>query len=273
MPEALERAFAELALGVEPVPADPVAVRAWLDRSGVSADDAAAILDDGADRLFVYRTLIRATLRDAVACAIPRTMHRLGGVFDEYFTRYLSEVGPRSRYLRDITTELLDFCAPLWPDDPRVPPWAMDLARHEAVQIVVASELARPLGAEPGELDLDTPVRFIDAVRLMSYDHAVHRLSDRLDDRTPPAAEPTRLLVYRSPEHDVRYLQLTPLAAAILERLLAGDALGAALLDATRSTGTELGESVLAGTAALLADLAERGALVGSNRPPERMTT
>ncbi|MCC6669386.1 MAG: putative DNA-binding domain-containing protein [Polyangiaceae bacterium] len=263
MPEALEIAFAELALGPELSPDDPVAVRAWLDQSGVDREDAQAIVDAGVDRLFVYRTLIRTTLREAVECAIPRTAHRLGAVFDEYFARYLREVGPRSRFLRDVTTELLDFCAPLWAADRRVPPWAMDLARHEAVQVVVASELAGPGNANRQPLELELPVRFVEAVRLMRYDHAVHRLSDALQDRTPPVTEPTRLLVYRSPEHDVRYLELTPLAAAILERLLAGAPLGAAVVEACRAAGTPLGESVRSGTATLLADLAERGALLG----------
>lgn len=253
--------MAELVFGPGFAPSDAAARDAWLTRNGVGEADAQAIRDDGVERLFVYRELVRGTLREAVYAAIPRTMARLGPLFDEYFERYLAEVGPRSRYLRDVTTELLDFCAPLWASDPRVPPWAMELARHEAVQIVVASELARPPKHEPGELALDLPVRFVEAVRLMRYSHAVHRLSDDVLDRTPPLAEPTRLIVYRSPEHEVRYLETTALAADILERLLAREPLGAAIRGACGGT---VGASVLEGTAILLADLAKRGVLLGA---------
>lgn len=259
--------MAQLAFGPEISPNDGAAVRAWLHDCQVSDEDARAILDDGVERLFVYRNLIRSTLREAVGCAIPRTMERLGGVFDEYFSRYLRESGPSSRYLRDVTTQLLDYCAPHWADDPRVPAWAMDLARHEAVQIIVASERTRPPAREPGALDLEAPVRFIEATRLMRYSHAVQRLSDDLSDRTPPVAEATAILVYRSPDHDVRYLELSPLAAAVLERLLAQTPLQSAIVGACGDLGAALDDSVVQGTAALLADLAERGALLGALEP------
>lgn len=262
MPEALESAMAELVFG--PPLADAAAVQACLERQGVDQEDVQAILADGVDRLLVYRKLVRGTLRDALDAAIPRTMARLGPVFDEHFDAWLRERAPRSRYLRDVTTELLDFCAPRWASDPRVPAWAMDLARHEAVQIVVASEQARPREREPGELSLDAPVRFIEAVRLMRYAFAVHRLSDDAGDRTAPPAEPTALFVYRSPEHEVRYLETSALAADILERLLSGEPLGEAIRRAASESGQALQPRVLEGTATLLADLAERGALLGA---------
>ncbi|MBK7580787.1 MAG: putative DNA-binding domain-containing protein [Myxococcales bacterium] len=269
MPEALELAMADLVFGPGFAPDDEAAIGNWLRTNGVGEDDARAIKEQGLERLLVYRTLVRGTLREALECAIPRTMARLGAVFDEYFDRYLAEVAPRSHYLRDVTPELLAFCQPLWPADPRVPAWSMDLARHESVQIDVASELARPLAHEPGELSLELPLRFIEAVRLMRYEYAVHRLNDDLDDRTPPAHEPTALLVYRSPEHEVRYLEQSPLAADILERLLAGQPLGNALQTACETRTIELDQKVVEGTATLLADLAERGALLGSRQMEE----
>jgi hypothetical protein len=261
---ALESAIHALAFGPEIDLESEPEVRAWLERHGVSARDADAIVARGAAKLGIYRRLLRGNLFEAVEIAIPRVVARLGDVFREYFDRYLAAHGPRSRYLRHVTTELLDFCEPLWPSDPRVPSYMMDLARHENVQIEVASMLARPLEAEPGELDLERPLRFIEAVRLMRYDHAVHRLSDSLEDRTQPAAEPTALLVYRNPEHEVRYLELTPLAAAILERLLIGEALGAAITRSCAELGTTPDAAVLEGCSRLLADLAERGALLGA---------
>ena len=83
-------------------------------------------------------------------------------------------------------------------------------------------------------------------------------------------SEPTRrevaLLVYRSPEHEVRYLELTPLAAGIIERLLVGLTLERAVREAAAAEQAELTEAVLSGAAALLADLAERGVVWGPRR-------
>jgi hypothetical protein len=120
----------------------------------------------------------------------------------------------------------------------------------------------------PQPLDLERGVGFIEAVRLARYDHAVHLLSEDPDDRTLPREEPTQIFIYRSPEHEVRYLELTPLAAEILTRLIAGLPLGASVRDASAAVGAELSQSVLEGTARLLFDLAERGALTGALPSP-----
>jgi hypothetical protein len=223
-----------------------------------------AILEAGPERLFFYRRLVRENLRGALELSIPRSIARMGGVFDEYFDRFLLEQGPRTHYLRDVTTELLAFCEARWPQDPRVPDYLWDLARHEAVQIEIGAMDTRGAVRETQPLELDARVGFIEAARLMSYDFAVHRLSDNEADRSPPAREPTRLFVYRSPEHEVRYLELTPLAAEILARLLSGLPLGASVRDASAAVGVSLTESVLEGTARVLFDLAERGALTGA---------
>jgi hypothetical protein len=139
----------------------------------------------------------------------------------------------------------------------------MQLARHEQVQIEVGSKQVRPPDREPEALELDAPVRFIEATRLMRYDYALHELPEITEDRTEPSRRPTALLVYRNPRHEVRYLELTPLAAEILERLLAGQTLREALTNGCTTLQVTADESVLTGTARVLADLAARGALLG----------
>jgi hypothetical protein len=206
---------------------------------------------------------VRSRLREAVELAVPRTLVRLGPLFDEYFGRFLAERGPRTHYLRDVTREWLDFCEPLWAEDARVPAYLVDLAWHEALEIIVASGADPvPLAGAP-ELDLARGLSFIEAARVVRYRHAVHELSEDPRDTRAPRSSPTALFVYRSPEHDVRYLELTPLAAAILERLLQGAALGEAVTLAARGAGAALDAGVLEGTARLLSELAARGALLG----------
>ncbi len=80
------------------------------------------------------------------------------------------------------------------------------------------------------------------------------------------------LFVYRSPEHEVRYLELSALAFGILERLLAGETLERALASSVAERGVSLDQSVLEGTARLLADLAERGAFSALCRAKRRAT-
>lgn len=258
MQAGLESALAELVLGP---PIEPQDLGALLSRHALEPEERAA-LEAAPERFLVYRKLVRNTLRNAVALAIPRTMARLGPLFDETFERFLAERGPRTHYLRDVTTELLDFAAPIWEADARVPAWAHDLARHEALEIVVASLGEAVVPRELGALDAERPLAFIEAARVVRYAFAVHRLPANEDDRSAPVREPTALFAYRDAEHDVRYLELTPLAADFVERLLAGESMKAALLGACAGSGTEPG-AALPGTAALLSDLTARGALLG----------
>jgi hypothetical protein len=267
---ALESAIAELALGAPFDLADASAVAAWIQRHGIAPEDADALLSDGLERWLVYRTLVRDNLREPLLLAMPRSAARLGALFEEYFSKFLAERGPRTHYLRDVAREFLDFCAPLWQHDRRVPPFLHDLARHEASCIEIGSLETRRAGPAVAELDLDRTVCFIEAARLAEYAHAVHELSENEDDRSEPARHRTQLFVYRSPEHEVRYLELTPLAAEILRRLLAGETLRAALEGACGSLGVALDSQVLQGAARVLSDLAERGALLGAPAVEQR---
>lgn len=259
MQQALERIFADLLLGPPP---DAAVLADLSARHGLDADDAAA-LQEQLERLLVYRELTRGNLREALELSIPRSIARLGALFDFYFDRFLLERAPRTHYLRDVTPELLDFCLPLWAQDPRVPRYLADLARHEALHIEVSALPSLPRGHVPAPLALDRGVELGAALRLMRYRHAVHELPADVSDRSEPAQRDVALLVYRSPEHEVRYLELTPLAWGVLDRLAAQESLEAAVRGAAGALHLELTEAVLAGTAALLADLAERGVVWG----------
>lgn len=264
--QALERALGELVLGAELQTNDGAAVQAWLERCGVEGADAEALRAQ-VEGLAVYRGLVRARLREAVELAIPRTIARLGPLFDEYFARFLAEHGPRSHYLRDVTTELFDFATPLAAADARVPAWALELARHEALDVLVGSLAENPGPGALSELDPERGLAFSATARVVRYAHAVHRLSADPEDRSEPERVPTALFVHRNADHEVRYLELTPLAAAILERLLAGESLRNALEGASAELGVPLDAGVLEGTARVLAELAERGAVLSAREP------
>lgn len=262
MQEALESAFADFALRAE-LPSEPAAWASFWARHGVPLTDAQA-LTHALPRLLVYRKLVRGNLRHALECTIPRTIARLGARFDQDFAAFLESHAPQTHYLKDVTPSFLAFALERWLGDLAVPAYLRDLARHEALQIEVATLLARPKENVPAELALDQGVEFIDAVRLVHYDWAVHRLSEDETRHDEPEASPTSLLVYRSPEHEVRYLELSAFAAALLARLLSERlSLQAALFGATAALGVPLDDARLSATARLLSDLAERGALLG----------
>ena len=263
MQRALEGALAELTLGPEIPPDDRAGVAAWLARHHLEGEDAEALSRDF-PRLLVYRKLVRGNLQGALRATIPRTLSRLGSRFALDFDAFLIERPPVTHVLRDVTPSFVEFALPRWAADANVPAYLADLARHEALQVEVASQLALPKGHVPAELSLEHGVEFIAAVRLVHYAWAVHRLPESEHSRELPEANEIDLLVYRSPEHDVLYLELGPFAAALLAGLL-GERLSLAesLRGAARRVASPLDDELLSRAARLLAELAERGALLG----------
>lgn len=237
----------------------------YLRAQGMDGKDLHALVQVGAERILVYRALVHNRMRNATRAFIPRTVARLGASrFRGEFERWVDERAAQSHYLRDVPEEFVRWVIPRWTLDPEIPEYIPDLARHELLDNSVRND---PAGGEPetGQpVALDRPLAFDGTVRLLDYTFAVHRLPADRGDTTAPEPKPTALLVYRDPEHTVRYLELTPFAAASLRRLLAGETVQGALQGAAADLGEPLDDEKLASAATLLADLADRRAMLGA---------
>jgi hypothetical protein len=239
---------------------------AFLAEYGVHGADAAALLAKGGERFLIYRKLVHNRLRAATRESIPRAVARRGKEpFIADFAAFMEDHACASPYLRDIPAEFVEWVLARWQADPEVPRYLGDLARHELLEADVRND---PDGGEPATgkpVALDAALAFDGSTRLMRYDFAVHRLSYATSDRSDPAEERTHLLVYRDADVKVRYLELTPWAAAVLDRLFThGDAVQPGLLAAAAALGEALDDDKLGTAAPLFADLAERGVLLGA---------
>jgi uncharacterized protein len=243
--------------------------QAFLEGGGLSRADAEATARFGAARLLVYRKLVRRGIAAAVRTQMPRAADRLGTKFDALVDAFVEERAPASHYLRDVAFELVDFAAPRLEADPEVAPFLIELARHE-LSAYAAGSAPDPERVDRPEVALDRAVVFDPSARVARYEHAVHELSEEVGARDVPRRAATRLFVYRDAEDEIRYLALTPFAAAVVERLLAGDALGAAVKAGAADAGVDLDDAALAGAASLLEDLKARGALLGAALPGEK---
>lgn len=267
--DALEHAIADACLGENS--GDDLArdLRRFLEARGVSAEDVDAIVA-APHRLAVYRSLVRNGLGAVVARMLPLTRARLNascaGRFDADVSRFLEEVGPRTHYLRDVPHELFAWARPRWAADPHVPAYLTDLAAHELACFAVAAAESRPDVPSPGAVTPDGAIAFADSARLLHCGWAVHELPADETATDIPARREVDLLAYRDAGHAVRWLELTPLAAAIMQRLLGGETLRLATGGACEEYRTAPA-AVAADVARLLADLAERGVLLGGSEP------
>jgi hypothetical protein len=268
--QALQRAIAHACLGIdagERIANDP---RAFFAAHGAAPEDIEAILASPRT-LLVYRSLVRNGLSSIVLRMLPRTRARLNaacpGRFDADLASFLDEAGPRTHYLRDVPAELFAWAEPRWRSDSRAPPYVSDLASFELAHFAVAASESAHAADGLENVALDRPLAFIESARIAHYLWAVHELSVDEGAIDEPQRRDVHLLAYRNAIHAVRWLELTPLASAILERLLSGDALGAAVQHACASRGAALAGSLEA-LPRLLADLGARGVLVGARRRP-----
>jgi hypothetical protein len=258
--------IADACLGADAGEAIAGDLRGWLEERGVAAEDVEAILA-APRRLGVYRSLVRNGLSVVVLRMLPRTRARMNaaceGRFDRDVAAFVAEVGPRTHYLRDVPAELVAWAEPRWRADPQVPAYLADLAVHELTHFAVAAAAPASAAPELAEVALDRPLAFVESTRLSSHAWAVHELPADEEALEPPARREVHLLAYRDAEHVVRWLEVTPLAAAILARLVTGEPLGEAVERACAEAATAPA-AVMADIARLLADLGTRGVLLGA---------
>jgi hypothetical protein len=237
---------------------------AYLAKHGVEGEDAEAMLAGGGSRrLGLYRQLVRHNVVNVASTILEHTRARLDAHVPDEFARsvaaFLAAVGPRTPHLRDVPAELLAWAAPRWREDARIPAWLVDHAELELVDFTIGVAPRPPAPPPLADVTADRALVFGDPRVIVHLDWAVH---ERRGEE--PEKRAVHLLVYRDAQHAVRYLELTPLASQILELLFAGRPLAAAMVEACAASGQAMDDSVLGGAARLLADLGERGVLLGA---------
>ena len=244
----------------------PDDLEALLEAHGIPREDAEALLASPR-RLGLYRRLVRHNVTSVIETILEHTRVRLErrapGELERSIAAFLDEVGPRTPHMRDVPAEFVAHAAPRWRTDARLPSWIADYAELELVDFTVG---VAPRPSPPPaltEVAVDRPLVFAEARQLVHLGWAVNVMA-RDDLEAEPEPRSVSVLVYRDAAHCSRFLELTPLAAAILEQLFAGAPLGQAMVAACASKAHPLDDAVLAGAARLLADLGERGVLLGA---------
>jgi hypothetical protein len=225
-----------------------------------------------------YRRMVRSRFYQVTAHGFERLIGVIGMErFHAMVDRFLDEAPPRSPYLRDVPGELVAFVESAWDRIHAafaLPAYALDLMRYEWAELDAgySHEEVRPSDVVP--LVMDQRAVLSPAHRLLQLDFAVHRCpwetpegvlgTDGDDGLVAPG--PISLCLYRDPKtHDVETLELTPVAFAILSGIEREHAsLTDVVRNASREQNVEVDVAFVEALSALLADLIERGVLLGS---------
>jgi uncharacterized protein len=248
-----------------------VALRDALFATDPSDADFAA-LGANPERWKVYRRMVRSRFVENVEHGFERLRAIVGEEpFREIIACFLAESPPRSHYLRDVPGEFLHFFEHHRERLMRayaLPAYALDLARYEWAELETAYSHEEASALEVGSLVMDRTPVLTPAHRLVDVAYPVHRMGTSAYDASMQPA-PFSLCLYRDPKtHEVAVLELTPVTAAML---CAMESRTSTLTEVVRNAAATVGVTVdvafVDALSTLLADLTERGVLLGSLVP------
>ena len=215
----------------------------------------------------VYRRLIFNNIQGLLATNFPVLRRLLGDDAWRALVRdFLAEHRAATPYFLEVGREFLDYLAETRGERSGDPPFLLELAHYEWVELAlaVADEDLDAIPADPeGDLLAGRPVLSPTAWSLQ-YRFPVHQIGPDFQPEEP-GEQATFLVVYRDRDHAIGFLAINPVTARLLQLLAeGGDETGEALL---RRIAAEIGhadpEQVVAAGADILADLARRDVVLG----------
>lgn len=221
-------------------------------------------------RMAIYRELFYNNLDSLLAGNFPVLRKLLADDHWHALVRdFLVRHRARTPYFPQIAQEFLDYLQNERETEPRDPPFLLELAHYEWVELAVSigQESADPIDPDPnGDLITGLPVVSPLAWNL-TYRYQVHRIGPDFQPDAP-GEEPTHLVVYRNRVEDVEFMQINVVTQRLLQ-LLKENPECTGLQTITR-IAHELRhpepEQVVEAGRRLLYDLRERNIILGTRR-------
>jgi hypothetical protein len=217
-----------------------------------------------AKRMAVYAQLLFNNMESSLAGCFPVCKKVLGlrrwnALVREFFAGHRCS----TPFFRQIPEEFLQWLQQTEHRD--IPPFISQLAHYEWVELAVGvSDAPQPVGWEADDdLLVGRPV-LAPALMLLRYDWPVQHISPRFKP-AQPLADPVWLLVFRDPDDEVKFVELNPVSAHLVELLQAGNFTGReALLEIAKALHHPDPDQVVAFGANVLSELRQGGAILGT---------
>jgi uncharacterized protein len=226
--------------------------------------------DDVEDRrMAIYRDLVFNNVSALLSGSFPVLRRILPDAqWDALVRGFFVQHRAKTPLFLELGQEFLDFLQTARAGDSRDPPFLLELAHYEWVELALQISDAEPDAARidpDGDLLEGRPVVSPLAWNL-TYRFPVHRIGPDLQPATAPA-EPTHLVVYRTPDEAIAFLEINAVTQRLL--ILLNEDEPRTGREALSRIAAELGrpdpDQVVAFGAGLMEDLRTKGVLLGTD--------
>lgn len=172
-------------------------------------------------RAGVYRDLVFANLSSLISGTFPVLVKILGDEHWRALVRiFLRDYRAHTPKFGEIAEEFVEFlaCEPEALADGPWPPFMVELAHYEWVEMALQQSEAEPLACGDTEGLLDRPLQVSPLAWLLAYAWPVQLVGPQFQPDAP-LDQPTLLLVRRDPDFSVKFSELSPLAFRLLQRI------------------------------------------------------
>ena len=168
----------------------------------------------------VYTEIVFNNIESSVAACFPVLKKILG---EEVWLRLVREFFIHQPCVTPIFREIPEAFLAYINRVSGLPPYVQNLAHYEWVELYLAyaDETIDWAKIDAGADLLDSPVAFVPAMALLSYDYPVHQLSPE-NIPASPLETPVSLLVFRDAGDEVKFIELNRMTAALIEDLQDG---------------------------------------------------
>ena len=184
-------------------------------------DHCAPPVEMNAARAQVYRDLIFANLSTLLRGTFPVLIKIVGDELWRSLVRiFLRDYRARTPKFGEIAQEFVEFLAsePQALSEGTLPPFMVELAHYEWVEMALQQTDAEPLAPSDGALILARPLQVSPLAWPLAYGWPVHVVGPDFQPEAAPA-QPTLLLVRRAEDWSVKFSELSPLAWRLLQRI------------------------------------------------------
>ncbi len=170
-----------------------------------------------AERMAVYTEIFFNNIAESISACFPVAQQVLGKrAWRKLLQAFVSEHSACTPIFRKIPEEFLLFLTAPHAQTQRLPAYIASLCHYEWIELFVAHMPNQDSNCnhvdQRGDLLKSKPV-FTDAMQLLHYDYAVHKISSR---HKPKVKEETQLLVYRNARDEVKFIEINPITYKLI---------------------------------------------------------